>query len=88
MILTLISPLEELYEYYAEYMYIYVKRLQLNIVLNFNSSKSILVTFNVHVDVSFMLNNKPIVKVDNAVHLGHRIGKDLNVKNISLGVSI
>ena len=34
-----------------------------------------------------MLNNKPIVKVDSAVHLGHRIDKDFNVKNISLGVS-
>ena len=35
-----------------------------------------------------MLNNKPIAKVDSAVHLalGHRIGKDFNVKNISLGV--
>ena len=50
----------------------------------FNSSKSIMVTFNVNVDVSFMLNNKPIFKVDGAVHLGHRIGKDFNVKNISL----
>ena len=31
--------------------------------VKFNSSKGILVTFNVHVDVSFMLNNKPIVKI-------------------------
>ncbi len=44
------------------------------------------VTFNVTTDVSFVLNNIPIVKVDSAVHLGHIIGKESNAKNISLGV--
>ena len=39
------------------------------------------------VDVSFMLNNVPIIKADNAVHLGHYIGKNFNEGNISQGVS-
>ena len=52
--------------------------------VKFNSSTSIVVTFNVNVDVSFMLNNKPIAKVDIAVHLGHIIGNELNVKHASL----
>ena len=36
-----------------------------------------LIAFNVNNDVSFMLNNKPIIKVDSVVHLGHRMGKNL-----------
>ena len=38
-------------------------------------------------DVSFMLNNVPIIKADNAVHLGHYIDKNFNQRNISQGVS-
>ena len=52
-----------------------------------NSTKSVLVTYNVNVDVSFMLNNVPIIKADHAVHLGHYIGKNFNQRNISQGVS-
>ena len=55
--------------------------------VKFNSAKSMLVTFNVTTDVAFRLNNVPIVKVDNAIHLGHTIGKDSNAKNISRGVN-
>ncbi len=55
--------------------------------VKFNSTKSALVTYNVNVDASFMLNNVPIVKADYAVHLGHIVGKDSNTKNISNGVS-
>ena len=55
--------------------------------VKFNSSKSVLVTLNVNVDVSFKLNNIPIIKADNAVHLGHYVGKNYNQKNISAGVS-
>ena len=46
-----------------------------------------LVAFNVDVDVSFMLNNKSIVHVDSAVHLGHKISKDFDVNNISQKVT-
>ena len=55
--------------------------------VKFNSTKSVLVTYNVNVDVSFMLNNVPIIKADHAVHLGHYIGKNFNQRNISQGVS-
>ena len=54
--------------------------------VKFNSTKSVLVTYNVEIDVCFMLNNAPIVQSESALHLGHYIGKDCNQKNISLGV--
>lgn len=55
--------------------------------LKFNSTKSVLVTYNVNTDVTFQLNNVPIDKADNAVHLGHHIGKDFNQKNTSSGIN-
>ena len=53
--------------------------------VKFNSTKSVLITYNVEIDVCFMLNNAPIVQSESALHLGHYIGKDCNQKNISLG---
>ena len=59
---------------------LYVKCLQMNIVSNLT-----------HPQIcwwpSMLMLNKSIVKVDSAVHLGHRMGKDFNVKIISRGVS-
>ena len=46
-----------------------------------------LIAFNVNIDVYCMLNNKPIVQVNSAVHLGHKMCKYFNVKNVSHGVS-
>ena len=54
--------------------------------LKFNPAKSKLITFNVNTDVSFMLDGNPITQADNAVHIGHHIGKGSNT-NISSGVS-
>ena len=56
-----------------------------NVILS--STKSVLVTYNVNVDVSFMLNNVPIITADNAVYLANYIGKNCNQRNISQGVS-
>ncbi len=55
--------------------------------VKFNPSKSVHISFNVDSELPFYITNVPIVKADNATHLGHVIGKDYNSKNISHGVS-
>ena len=53
--------------------------------VKFNSSKSLLLTYNVSHDVSFMLDNSVISRVESAVHLGHHVGTNSNTNNINQG---
>ena len=55
--------------------------------LKFNSSKSVLLTYNVESQVVFVLHDEPIVESDNTLHLGHFVGKMADTKNVSLGVN-
>ena len=51
--------------------------------VKFNSTKSILITYNVKHDVSFTLDNDIISKLEHTVHLGHHVGVNSNTNNIN-----
>jgi len=55
--------------------------------LKFNSTKSVFMSFNVDVDVSFELNSSPNPIANSALHLGHTIGGCSNYNNISSATS-
>jgi len=48
----------------------------------FNSSKSVVVVYNGVHNVRLTLNDVALVRYDNAMHLGHRVGNDSNKLNI------
>jgi hypothetical protein len=54
--------------------------------VKFNSSKSVLVTHNVHGDVNLTLNGSPISHVNSAMHLGHYVGEGYNRRNVPTGI--
>ena len=53
--------------------------------VKFNSTKSILITYNKH-DVFFTLDNDIISKLEHTVHLGHHVGVNSNKNNINKAI--
>jgi len=79
--LTIISPSRRSMDILLQICENYAKEFH----VTFNSSKSFLITYNVNLDVSFMLDNEVINRVESAIHLGHYVGIDNNKNNIVQG---
>jgi len=72
--LTIISPSRRSMDILLQICENYAKEFH----VTFNSSKCVLITYNVNLDVSFILDKEMINGVESAIQLGQYVGTDNN----------